>query len=69
MSASCAESFPVYHYSLIYGDIRMGLQKEQPYSMNSAYSPWSMGCGFKSHQANKWRQEGHPTTIAPVLHA
>ena len=52
MSALCAESFPVYHYSLIYGDIRMGLQKEQPYSMNSAYSPWSMGCGFASHQAN-----------------
>ena len=30
-------------------------------------SSWSMVRGFEPHQGHWWCQEGHPTTIAPVL--
>ena len=36
-------------------------------SVDKACGSWSMGRGFESHQGHWWCQEGHPTTIAPVL--
>ena len=36
-------------------------------SVDSACNSWSMGRGFKHHQGHRWCQEGHLTTIIPVL--
>ena len=33
----------------------------------AAHGQWVVGSNFESDQVHWWCQEGHPTTIAPVL--
>ena len=37
------------------------------YKIDKACGSWSMGLGFETHQGHWSCQEGHQTTISPVL--